>query len=172
MKKIPHLPKIVLPVLALLYPGNTLFVIFWFPIIIPLFVNLIASTTELAVNISGNKGQPLESAILSQEFLVVILKNSHLAFISTDLWALTTTLMESAKARLDGFKSFVYGCAAIIALFLHLLFYVLTVLSSVKSGDVWISCVLFIIGSISVMWLRAVILQAIEIKDLMELKKR
>lgn len=144
-----------------LYPGTPFFVIFWFPIVIPLLINLIASVTELSIQLSSNARNE-ESIIWNVGFLILLFKNSYLAFISTDLWALTTTLMYSAKGSLKGWRPWVYGCAAVIALFIHLFFYIVTMLVGSYESDLWVAYVLFVAGCISVLWMRYVIFHAIE----------
>ena len=157
-------------ILSFSYPGTIFFVIFWFPIVIPLLINLIASTTELAIQASSI-GETNKSVIWNIDFLLLLFKNSHLAFLSTDLWALSTTLMYAAKGNLMGMRAWVYGCAGIIALFLHLFFYAVTILVTNFESDAWIACILFLAGCISVLWLRLVIFQAIERRfDLPELR--
>ena len=168
-KSINHITRILLSILILFYPNNVFFPIFWFPILIPLFVNALAVIVELAM-IPQQTTAPFTLTAWNP-IMISALRNFQLAFLSTDIWALTTILMYAAKSKLHGLYVWSHSFGVIIGLFVHLLFYLTTLVFAKHSFGLAIAVILFFIGFIGVVMIRLAILHRIEQKEIRDFGK-
>jgi hypothetical protein len=140
-----------------LNPGSIAFPIYWFPVVVPLCLSVLGMLGDGSWD------------------LLSLLKNIHLSYVSTDIWALTTFTFAGASRRLEGWRTWSYTLATVIGLLFHMLAYLFV--AAVKSGTAgvwiksstagtWIALVLFLIGTYGMLAIRSVVFDRIEVRDL------
>lgn len=147
-------------------PNTTFFPIYWFPILIPIFINALAILIDIAM--IPQQGTAQFTLVEWENIIVSTLRSFQLAFLSTDIWALTTILMYSAKAKLHGMYVWAHSFAVILGIFAHLLFYLSIIVFAKHESALVISIILFIVGFFGVMLIRGTILFHIESKEIEE----
>ena len=150
---------VILNFFLLIYPGTIYFPIFWFPLLIPLLTGSIVVLIDGLLIANSATGFD-EKSLLA--FGTTTFTTIQSAFLSTDVWALTTILMSSAKRQLNGALVWGHSFAVIIGLFVHLAFIFATKLLSHLPHFFWISLFLARVGFVGVFWIRAVVFNYIE----------
>ncbi|ELA9846691.1 hypothetical protein QRL16_004492 [Vibrio parahaemolyticus] len=143
----------------LLWPGTIYFPIFWFPLLIPLLTGFIVVLIDGLLIANSSSGFD-KLAILG--FGTTAFTTIQTSFLSTDVWALTTILMSSAKRQLNGALVWGHSFAVIIGLFVHLTFIVATKLLSHFPYFFWWLTFLALVGFIGAFWIRGVVYNYIE----------
>jgi len=127
----------------LVNPMKVHFPIFWFPVAIPLFVNalgaLVFDLGQLGTTLPG-----IDASAVGGGIAVVILRIINLSFVSTDVWALTTVISYIVRSRLDPSHTVAFMFGAVIALFWHLLTYLMIALSLARGWSLWLDVTLLL----------------------------
>lgn len=148
----------------LIYPGTLFFPIFWFPILIPLFTGVFAILIEVIIIANSGNGEAFTTAVIV-DLKASAYATSQLAFLSTDIWALTTIISYAAKGKLNGAYVWGHSFAAIIGLFLHILLFLSMKFLATQEWFEIAAIISTIFGFIAVLWIRTVVYNYIEKND-------
>jgi hypothetical protein len=129
----------------LLNPMTVAFPIFWFPIAIPIFVTTLGA---LVFDLAQFRHAPpgLDTATMGGGIAAVLLRTTNLSFISTDVWALTTVISYIVRRSLDPLRTVAFVFGAVIAMFWHLLTYLMIALSLGRDWSLSLTIALTVVG--------------------------
>ena len=132
---------------------------FWFPILLPLSITTLGVAIDFAVS-SGdqNRRRGLSNSLS---------RAANLAFLSTDMWALTTLIMFMARKEAEVPIVLSGSYTILIGVFIHILLYILCGVFSKHLYESFIMDILLIsVGLAVVIWTRGSIYRSIELPEI------
>lgn len=146
-------------------PNQAVFPIFWLPIGIPLFIATFAGLVDLTVK----PPEPVELDAVRHQLIVAAVRYSNLAFISTDIWALTSLISYVFRARIEPIRFIAYFSAAIIALMFHMITFVGLAVCTARQWTLWVPSSLSLIGGAGLFRLRFSLFLHLEVPTILSL---
>ena len=142
-----------------LNPFTIVFSIYWFPVLIPLCLS--------GLGMWGDWISRTHSELFSWlELSLSLLKNIHLSYVSTDIWALTMFTLAGASQRLQGPELVSYIFATLFGIVWHIATYVLVAYAGSNTVVAYIAVVLFLLGTCGMIAIRGVVFHAVELPEL------
>lgn len=145
-------------------PRLIFFPLFWYPILLPLLVTVLGVIADLLV---ASHGTELRIHTLSVPALVLSsCKYANISFVSTDLWALTTLIMCTARGHLQGLPAVALCLGTLLGLFFHMVVFLAVSLLSRDSASAWMALGLSVLGLIGVLLIRGTVFRRVELPEL------